>query len=908
MRKYPFLSCILLISSVAFSQPVSISIDASQNRKAVSPYIYGKNNSLSDDPTNPLKADEWKRLKDSGIKLFRENSGNNATKYNWRLKLTSAPDWYNNVYSADWDYEARSLQDHIPGAKGMYAFQLIGKTAASNQYNFNDWGYNNSQWWPGVAQNLAGNGGVNTDWNATNALVEGNTSLYLKEWPADSTVAILDNWFGTGSGSLNLDKSSFQYWNMDNEPEIWEGTHDDVMPHQCTAEEFMQKYFAVAKKARAKYPAIKLVGFVPCSEWYWYAYPNGKGDSGKISYGGKGYTWVEFFIKRIAEEQKATGIRLLDVIDLHTYLDAGSVDELLQAHRVFYDETYDYPGANGVKLLGKSGWDNSLTKEYIFKRINNWLTEYLGENHGVTIGTTESGWDSFNQMPLALNYASTLGVFADNGVELFTPWFWSPSYWEVVHLFSKYSKSISVLSQSGDDHFLSAYTTVNTGNDSMTVVLVNRYATPKEVKIAVSNFAITDGVYPAYTLANLPGDNSTETFVSDTENALKPSNVAAFNNTITMTVPGYSITSVVLRAGAAAGNYLALSSSAVELESTSSDVSVSVYSNVSWRVSCDQSWLKLSAVSGTNNGIITLSAEANTLSESRSATVTFSGAGVENQTFVVTQKAPVLYPHDNLIIYNDNQTLIQGTWSSDGTLAQVTGGAYEGSKHYQFSYSFSNWWAGYGLNLTNWAGNGSGYDFSLYDSLKFACSLTGSVTVSFSLADADNSTYSDGVEVTGVNAGYREYSIPISLFTGINPNDVGEIMVNISGSESSGSGTFCIDNIRLIAKGNQVTGTDPVSQTQKPSPLFWLQNSPNPFSSSTAICFVAPEAGHYLLRVFDFSGRLVSVLQDSSLQPGMQNIPWNGTSSGGQRVSCGIYFCQLMDEKGNFKTLKMIYR
>jgi hypothetical protein len=37
-------------------------------------------------------------------------------------------------------------------------------------------------------------------------------------------------------------------------------------------------------------------------------------------------------------------------------------------------------------------------------------------------------------MPLALNYASTLGVFANEGVELFTPWFWSPSYWEVVHL------------------------------------------------------------------------------------------------------------------------------------------------------------------------------------------------------------------------------------------------------------------------------------------------------------------------------------------------------------------------------------------------------------------------------------------------------------------------------------------
>ncbi len=57
---------------------------------------------------------------------------------------------------------------------------------------------------------------------------------------------------------------------MDNEPEIWEGTHDDVYPVQPGAEEFMQKYFEVAKKARAIYPEIKLLGPVPANEWQWF--------------------------------------------------------------------------------------------------------------------------------------------------------------------------------------------------------------------------------------------------------------------------------------------------------------------------------------------------------------------------------------------------------------------------------------------------------------------------------------------------------------------------------------------------------------------------------------------------------------------------------------------------------------
>ena len=55
-----------------------------------------------------------------------------------------------------------------------------------------------------------------------------------------------------------------KYWSMDNEPEIWEGTHDDVYPVQPDAEEFMQKYFEVAKKARASYPGIKLIGTGSC--------------------------------------------------------------------------------------------------------------------------------------------------------------------------------------------------------------------------------------------------------------------------------------------------------------------------------------------------------------------------------------------------------------------------------------------------------------------------------------------------------------------------------------------------------------------------------------------------------------------------------------------------------------------
>ena len=146
----------------------------------------------------------------------------------------------------------------------MWAFQLIGRVASNKNNNFNDWSYNKSQWWSGVAQNLAGGGQLNPS-GGGKALVEGNPLLYTMEWPADSTVAILDHWFAAGGVGLN--KDNFRYWSMDNEPEIWNGTHDDVMPVQLSASAFVDKYIEVAKKARQKFPDIKLTGPVPANEW-----------------------------------------------------------------------------------------------------------------------------------------------------------------------------------------------------------------------------------------------------------------------------------------------------------------------------------------------------------------------------------------------------------------------------------------------------------------------------------------------------------------------------------------------------------------------------------------------------------------------------------------------------------------
>jgi len=437
MKRIAVSSLLVLTFYAVLAQNVTVTVDPQSSRRIVSPYIYGRNNSFSDNPSSPTSAATWQYYKDAGLNFSRENGGNNLSKYNWRLKLTSHPDWYNNVYNHDWDFAAASVQQNLPGAQGMWGFQLIGQAARTTSNNFNDWAYNQAQYWSGTGQNLAGGGVPNTA-GGSQALVNGDTSLYLEPWNEDSTTGILNHWFG--NGGQGLDSTRIRYWNMDNEVEIWDGTHDDVMPVQLDAEAFMQRFFAVAKKARALFPGIRLSGPVSPNEWQWFAWKGGQ----VVGADGVRYPWLQFFIKRLAEEQQRTGVRLLDVIDLHFYPFSTSTSDILQYHRVFFDSTYAYPEANGIHLVN-GGWDNSIQIEDVFGRCQNWLNQYMGPGNGVGFAISETSV-SLNNDPnaQAVWYGSMLGEFMKHNVEYFTPWGWEKGMWETLHLYSRYNKRMAL--------------------------------------------------------------------------------------------------------------------------------------------------------------------------------------------------------------------------------------------------------------------------------------------------------------------------------------------------------------------------------------------------------------------------------------------------------------------------------
>ena len=511
---------------------IDITVDANAGIKKISPYLYGRNiDKISDGDAEVTEEESAfiNQMLEAGIHMLRANNGNNATRYNWRHKMTVHPDWYNNVYSHDWAITAQKVLDKMPGIDAMYAFQLTGYAASSTDYNFPDWNWKQEHGtYATQTFDLAGGGEVSED--GKTLIKAGDPSLYNMEWPADSTVAIIPHW----KDELKFDMSRFKYWSMDNEMEIWRGTHSDLdLP--VTGDFLVERYIDVAKKARAQWKDIKLTGPVAANEWQWCSVSSyNKEDRPKGE--DRNYCWLEYFIMKVAEEQKKSGVRLLDVFDIHWYPTEKDYESRVNWHRVMFDTTYNYPGANGIKMVG-GNWDNKITKEYIFVRINQWLEKYFGKDHGITLGITETSIIDNDPMVTALIYASFLGTMQDNGVEIFTPWTWGDGMYETVHLFSRYGHPNRVQSTSSNDSLVSAYSSISNKGDSLTVIFVNRAEKDaQDIDLNLANFA-SDGTVKTLTLQNLKG----ETFVSHTSNALKENAVEAKTQGETPSATGYSI-------------------------------------------------------------------------------------------------------------------------------------------------------------------------------------------------------------------------------------------------------------------------------------------------------------------------------------------------------------------------------
>ena len=96
-------------------------------------------------------------------------------------------------------------------------------------------------------------------------------------------------------------------------------------------------------------------------------------------------------------------------------------------------------------------------------------------------------------------------------------------------------------------------------------------------------------------------------------------------------------------------------------------------------------------------------------------------------------------------------------------------------------------------------------------------------------------------------------------------------------------------------------GIEEKSRKSKTATAKLLQNRPNPFHTRTTIQYQIPAVGLVSLKIYDSSGRLVSVLADGQKAAGYYTTTWDGRDASGLQVSSGIYFCLL--EAGGFTSV-----
>lgn len=226
---------------------------------------------------------------------------------------------------------------------------------------------------------------------------------------------------------------------LDNEPALWMNAHRDVHPEPTTYDELLEKTIAFGTAVRKADPDALIAG--PAA-WGWWEYFYSAKDHEKgfmlkpDRRAHEDMPLLAWYLKKLAEYEKKTGIRVLDVLDVHIYPQGDGVqgpdgkggDGGGETDR----KTNDLRFRTTRSLWDRNYEDESWIKDkvYLIPRMK----EIIAENYpgrGFQIGEYNFGAEHHIAGGVAL--AEALGRFALYGVSHAFYWGFpqkpTPAYW-----------------------------------------------------------------------------------------------------------------------------------------------------------------------------------------------------------------------------------------------------------------------------------------------------------------------------------------------------------------------------------------------------------------------------------------------------------------------------------------------
>jgi hypothetical protein len=415
-----FLSAMIVAASVlcasnAPAQTVNITVNSAQQVKTISPYIYGANSTAITNATS-------QRL-----------GGNRWTAYNWENNNSNAGNDYifqNDSYLSSSTTPGAAITPTLTSA--VTKNQAVIITVPTNGY---------------VSKDRQGNGDVRypngdtsqqkldqqTIWS-TRFVPEvlykpgGPASLTRMPSTSDSAVYVDEfvNWAKTNPANAQPKQI---FYSLDNEPDLWNGTHAEVHPSAPTYAEMVQKSTDYSKAIKSVDPNAVVFGAV---NYGWAGYTQLQGATSDPSIKSTILNFQASYLKQMKTASDAAGKRLVDVLDMHWYPEAHGTNGIriinndtsaatiaarVQAPRSLWDPTYIesswitqdslpfQPSAtpaqfktNAIQLLPR---EQALIDQY---------------NPGTKIGITEYNYGAGQHISGGVAEADALGVFGQQSV------------------------------------------------------------------------------------------------------------------------------------------------------------------------------------------------------------------------------------------------------------------------------------------------------------------------------------------------------------------------------------------------------------------------------------------------------------------------------------------------------------
>jgi len=523
---------------------INVTVDALSNRHPISSYVYG-GAYPQDAPT----------ITDSGLTVVRWG-GNATSRYNWKLFTYNAA---NDYYYEDFNYteigdadSAKFITDVKKAGSHPLMTMVMLPWVAQNAENGS-----NGHWSFSVAKygaqcsvdpfNTDAGNGLKTDCSTT-----------LTANPKDANVSLLDQPGTTDPpGSVYRNQwaaalatafgSAPHFYDMDNEIDIWGGTHRDVHPLPTAYNEMRDTFVTEARKLKGWDPKALRLGPVSCCWWFYWNGANGN-DKGAHA----GVDLLPWWLNEVYWEDKRDKTRSVDVLDVHAYPDSPDTSTWTTAqkqalaariYRDYWDSTY-VSESGSINQNWATFIQPNKTIPFRIPRVRATANMIYP---GTPISFTEwsAAFAGESDFSTALGDADAYGILGRERVYLASRWVApvpaNPNYL-ALKLFTNYdgqhhgfgTTSISA-TNNGDPNLFGSYASLNSTGTVMTLLVLNKDpSNTDQVQFSFNGFAAQQ--VTKYTLSS----TNAKQIVASTTSAWSPSMTFAPYSATLLVVTGTS--------------------------------------------------------------------------------------------------------------------------------------------------------------------------------------------------------------------------------------------------------------------------------------------------------------------------------------------------------------------------------